>query len=108
MIHLLSYIYQVRGILAQLGYEKLDDIIGRTEILKRRDVQLAKTQSLDLSFLMAVSSSVSACITVNCKYIQLASFYRDLMTTPARSECFRKCQSHKNHYSQVSIMVVMF
>uniref|UniRef100_A0A7I4EHL8 glutamate synthase (ferredoxin) n=1 Tax=Physcomitrium patens TaxID=3218 RepID=A0A7I4EHL8_PHYPA len=44
---------QVRGILAQLGYEKLDDIIGKADILKRRDVQLAKTKSLDLSFLVA-------------------------------------------------------
>jgi glutamate synthase (ferredoxin) len=51
----LGHVHQVRGILAQLGYEKLDDIIGKTEILKRRDVQLAKTKSLDLSFLMAVS-----------------------------------------------------
>jgi len=44
---------EVRGILAQLGFEKLDDIIGRTDILKSRDVQLSKTKSLDLSFLMA-------------------------------------------------------
>jgi hypothetical protein len=47
-------VHQVRGILAQLGFEKLDDIIGRTDILKSRDVQLSKTKSLDLSFLMAV------------------------------------------------------
>lgn len=44
---------EVRGILAQLGYEKLDDIIGKSDILKRRDVQLAKTKDIDLSFLMA-------------------------------------------------------
>jgi hypothetical protein len=41
-------------LLAELGYEKLDDIIGRTEILKARNIQLAKTQLLDLSYLMAV------------------------------------------------------
>jgi hypothetical protein len=40
-------------LLAELGYEKLDDIIGRTEILKARNIQLAKTQLLDLSYLMA-------------------------------------------------------
>jgi hypothetical protein len=41
-------------LLAELGYEKLDDVIGRTEILKARNIQLAKTQLLDLSYLMAV------------------------------------------------------
>lgn len=49
-----SIYYQVRGILAQLGYEKLDDIIGRTELLKPRDVSLAKTQHLDLSKILSV------------------------------------------------------
>jgi glutamate synthase (ferredoxin) len=44
---------EVRGILGMLGYEKLDDIIGRTELLKDRRLQLAKTQQLDLSFLLA-------------------------------------------------------
>lgn len=41
--------------LAQLGYEKLDDIIGHTELLKPRDVSLAKTQHLDLSYILSVS-----------------------------------------------------
>ncbi|MCO5561596.1 hypothetical protein L7F22_015217 [Adiantum nelumboides] len=43
---------QVRGILAQLGYEKLDDVIGRIELLKPRDVSVLKTQHLDLNFLL--------------------------------------------------------
>lgn len=47
---------QVRGILAQLGFEKLDDIIGRTDILKPRDISLMKTQHLDLSYILAVCS----------------------------------------------------
>lgn len=44
---------EVRGILAQLGYEKLDDIIGRTELLRPRRVSIMKTQQLDLSFLLS-------------------------------------------------------
>ncbi|CAL5423087.1 unnamed protein product [Camellia sinensis] len=44
---------EVRGILAQLGYEKLDDIIGRTDLLGPRDVSLMKTQHLDLSYILS-------------------------------------------------------
>ncbi|CAO2822299.1 unnamed protein product [Amaranthus hypochondriacus] len=44
---------EVRGILAQLGFEKLDDIIGRTEVLKPRDISLMKTQHLDLGFILS-------------------------------------------------------
>ncbi|XP_019437056.1 PREDICTED: ferredoxin-dependent glutamate synthase, chloroplastic [Lupinus angustifolius] len=43
---------EVRGILAQLGYEKLDDIIGQTDLLRPRDISLLKTQHLDLSYLL--------------------------------------------------------
>ncbi|XP_024029344.1 ferredoxin-dependent glutamate synthase, chloroplastic [Morus notabilis] len=46
---------EVRGILAQLGYEKLDDLIGRTDLLRPRDISLVKTQHLDLSY---ITSSV--------------------------------------------------
>ncbi|KAL7097751.1 hypothetical protein ACP275_10G162700 [Erythranthe tilingii] len=44
---------EVRGMLAQLGYEKLDDVIGHTELLKPRDVSLMKTQHLDLSYILS-------------------------------------------------------
>ncbi|CAM6047747.1 unnamed protein product [Sphagnum compactum] len=54
LVNFFSYVAEeVRGLLAELGYEKLDDVIGRTEILKARNIQLAKTQLLDLSYLMA-------------------------------------------------------
>ncbi|KAL1555383.1 Ferredoxin-dependent glutamate synthase, variant 2 [Salvia divinorum] len=43
---------ELRGVLAQLGYEKLDDIIGHTELLKPRDISLVKTQHLDLSYIL--------------------------------------------------------
>lgn len=41
--------------LAQLGYEKLDDVIGHTKLLKPRDISLMKTQHLDLSYILSVS-----------------------------------------------------
>lgn len=44
---------EVRGILAQLGYEKLDDIIGQTKLLRPRDISLLKTQHLDLSYILS-------------------------------------------------------
>ncbi|XP_020235974.1 ferredoxin-dependent glutamate synthase, chloroplastic isoform X2 [Cajanus cajan] len=44
---------EVRGVLAQLGYEKLDDVIGRTDLLQPRDISLAKTQHLDLNYILS-------------------------------------------------------
>eukprot|EP00245_Coleochaete_scutata_P012805 TRINITY_DN501_c2_g4_i1.p1 TRINITY_DN501_c2_g4~~TRINITY_DN501_c2_g4_i1.p1 ORF type:complete len:1642 (-),score=381.86 TRINITY_DN501_c2_g4_i1:1105-6030(-) len=45
---------EVRGFLAELGYEKLDDIIGRTSLLKpKTGVKLQKTKYLDLSYITA-------------------------------------------------------
>eukprot|EP00252_Welwitschia_mirabilis_P016848 TRINITY_DN3745_c0_g1_i1.p1 TRINITY_DN3745_c0_g1~~TRINITY_DN3745_c0_g1_i1.p1 ORF type:complete len:1624 (+),score=368.74 TRINITY_DN3745_c0_g1_i1:479-5350(+) len=44
---------EVRSILAHLGYEKLDDIIGRTDLLKPRHISLMKTQQLDLSYILS-------------------------------------------------------
>ncbi|BBN01830.1 glutamate synthase (ferredoxin) [Marchantia polymorpha subsp. ruderalis] len=44
---------EVRGILGKLGFEKLDDIIGRVDLLKLRDTQLTKTQHVDMSFILA-------------------------------------------------------
>ncbi|XP_062111990.1 ferredoxin-dependent glutamate synthase 1, chloroplastic/mitochondrial [Humulus lupulus] len=44
---------EVRGILAQLGYEKLDDIIGRSDLLRPRDISLVKTQHLDLGYILS-------------------------------------------------------
>lgn len=44
--------------MAQLGYEKLDDIIGRTDLLRPRDISLMKTQHLDLSYILSVCVSM--------------------------------------------------
>ncbi|KAG0546153.1 hypothetical protein BDA96_02G423300 [Sorghum bicolor] len=44
---------EVRATLAQLGYEKLDDVIGRTDLLKPKHVSLVKTQHIDLGYLLS-------------------------------------------------------
>ncbi|KAM0863536.1 hypothetical protein ACQ4PT_044524 [Festuca glaucescens] len=43
---------EVRATLAQLGYEKLDDIIGHTDLLKPKHISLVKTQHIDLGYLL--------------------------------------------------------
>ncbi|GAB2214894.1 hypothetical protein Droror1_Dr00019261 [Drosera rotundifolia] len=47
-------IAKVRGLLAQQGYEKLDDVIGRTDLLKPKDISVMKTQHLDLSYVLSL------------------------------------------------------
>ena len=41
---------QVRQGLAAMGLRSLDELIGRADLLKQRDMELAKTSGLDLSF----------------------------------------------------------
>ncbi len=43
---------QVRMILAEMGFKRLDDIIGRVDLLSEREVQLPKTGQLDLSSIL--------------------------------------------------------
>jgi len=43
---------EVRQLLSVLGVARLEDLIGRTELLQARSVPLAKTQALDLSCLL--------------------------------------------------------
>jgi glutamate synthase (ferredoxin) len=44
---------EVRQLLSVLGVARLDDLIGRSDLLVPRDVNLTKTRSLDLSCLLA-------------------------------------------------------
>ncbi|MFM8525814.1 MAG: glutamate synthase large subunit [Cyanobacteriota bacterium] len=44
---------EVRQLLSVLGVARLEDLIGRSELLQPREVTLAKTQALDLSCLIA-------------------------------------------------------
>ncbi len=43
---------EVRQIMSVLGVTKLEDLIGRTEFLQKRQVKLAKTNEIDLSCLL--------------------------------------------------------
>ena len=43
---------EVRQLMSLLGVSRLEDLIGRTDLLQLRDVSLAKTQSIDLSSLL--------------------------------------------------------
>ncbi len=44
---------EVRQLLSVLGVARLEDLIGRNELLQRRPVKLEKTESLDLTTLLA-------------------------------------------------------
>ena len=44
---------EVRQLLSVLGVARLEDLIGRNELLQRRQVKLEKTESLDLTTLLA-------------------------------------------------------
>jgi len=55
--HVVNFFYfvaeEVRMLLARLGYRRLDEVIGRSDLLQPRDnVQLTKTQSLNLDCLL--------------------------------------------------------
>ena len=55
--HVVNFLYfvaeEVRSLLAKLGYRRLDEIIGRTDLLTQRtDVQLTKTNALTLDCLI--------------------------------------------------------
>ena len=43
---------EVRSLLAKLGYRKLDEIVGRTDLLTSRNIQLTKTKGLNLDCLL--------------------------------------------------------
>ncbi|WP_320676117.1 glutamate synthase large subunit [Prochlorococcus sp. MIT 1300] len=43
---------EVRQIMSVLGYKKLEELIGRTELLKPREVELTKTKAVDLTCLL--------------------------------------------------------
>ena len=54
MVNFFWYVAEeVRQLLSLLGVAKLEDLIGRSDLLQPRAVQLAKTQGVDLSSLLA-------------------------------------------------------
>ena len=51
---------EVRQCLAALGYTKLSDIVGRSDLLEQRDRELTKTAELDLSFVKDIPALKTA------------------------------------------------
>lgn len=51
---------EVRQGLAQMGFKSIDELIGRADLLKQRDVKLAKTSGLDLTFLTTFAGASAA------------------------------------------------
>ena len=53
VVNFFNYIGQeVRVILASLGFKRLDEVLGRMDLLKERAVHLSKVKNLDLSFFL--------------------------------------------------------
>ena len=50
----------MRAGLAQLGLRSLDDLVGRADLLRQRDMQLAKTSGLDLSFITTYAGPIDS------------------------------------------------
>ena len=48
---------ETREILASMGYARLDDVVGRLELLKQKPQPLAKTAGLDLAYLTTAPSA---------------------------------------------------
>jgi glutamate synthase (NADPH/NADH) large chain len=73
--HVVTFFMQVaegvRQILAKLGARTFDDVVGRAELLKRKDsVVLPRTQKLDLSALLAVPvGPARRCVSMQKKNI---------------------------------------
>jgi glutamate synthase (ferredoxin) len=52
--------YEVRQMLAGMGYSSLSDVIGRADLLAVRDIDLSKTDELDLSYILQMPKMKSA------------------------------------------------
>jgi glutamate synthase domain-containing protein 2/glutamate synthase domain-containing protein 1/glutamate synthase domain-containing protein 3 len=53
VVNFMTYVaQQVRMILAEMGYRSLDEIVGRVDLLRQREVELARAVSVDLSAIL--------------------------------------------------------
>ncbi len=50
---------EVRQIMSMLGIRKVEDLIGRTDLLESRDLTVSKTNSIDLTSLLSTKSKLS-------------------------------------------------
>ena len=53
----------MRAGLASLGLRSLDELVGRADLLAQRDMKLAKTDGLDLSFVTTYAGETGASST---------------------------------------------
>ena len=89
----------MRAGLASLGLRSLDELVGRADLLRQRDMELAKTTGLDLSFITTYagpvepsSTRIAQCASRPLPSWQLRPFSlqgRDLILTqiPQRPRC---------------------
>jgi glutamate synthase (ferredoxin) len=67
----------VRAGLASLGLRSLDELVGRADLLAQRDMKLAKTDGLDLSFVTTYAGETGASSTrrAQCAPLPLRPVY---------------------------------
>ena len=62
--HLVNYFFfvaeEVREIMAKLGFRRMDQMVGRSEVLRQREAPHAKARTLDLTPLLHVPAPASA------------------------------------------------
>ena len=59
---------EVRSELARLGAKSLDEVVGRPDLLRQRDVPLEKTANLDLSFLTQAVAKTESSSSQRCAW----------------------------------------
>ena len=71
---------QVRAGLAALGLRSLDELVGRADLLRQRDMALAKTTGLDLSFITTYAGPVKPSST---RIVQCAPCFLHALASPS-------------------------
>ena len=72
---------EVRAGLASLGLRSLDELVGRADLLKQRDIRLAKTTGLDLSFVTTFAGPTGSS-SERCGLIQILACSCNLHSNP--------------------------
>jgi len=75
----------VRAGLASLGLRSLDELVGRADLLRQRDMALAKTTGLDLSFITTYAGPVEAS---SKRIAQCAPSCILSLNRPSRNPCY--------------------
>jgi len=73
---------QVRAGLASMGLRSLDELVGRADMLKQRDMALAKTDGLDLSFITTYAGETGKSSTRRAQCVPSSPCLLASATTP--------------------------